>query len=247
VSFQGDTFLHALFSKELAHAAGVTVGVTTLSIAVATVFGLGLAMARNSRFRVLRGLAVLYIYIGRAIPTLLWLLLVWNALPQLVPALRGSWFTPFFAAVVALSFNEAAYMAEIIRAGMLAVDEGQQMAGRSLGMTPWRILRKIVLPQAFRVSLPAAGNEYIALLKLTSLASVISLRELLMVTEQQVSSTFRFAELYAAAAVWYLAIVSVFMFAQQQLERRMRWGSVPGRRGGAARRRRLPAFGLQRS
>jgi His/Glu/Gln/Arg/opine family amino acid ABC transporter permease subunit len=223
MSFQLHTFTDFLLSATLVKAAGTTVLVATLSVAIAALAGLGLALARVSNIRPLQYASIAYIYVGRGVPTLLWLLLVWNALPQLVPQTRESWFSPLVAAVIALSLSEAAYMAEIARSGLLAVDPGQRLAGKSLGMTSTRILRRIVLPQAVRVAIPAAGNEYISIVKLTSLASVISLQEIIQVTEQQISTTFRFAELYAAAAVWYLLVVSVFMVLQYIIERRMNW------------------------
>jgi len=124
-----------------------------------------------------------------------------------------------------LSFNEGAYMAEIIRSGLLSVDEGQRFAARSLGLSPWKVLRRVVLPQAIRIIVPPAGNEFISLLKLTSLASVISLRELLTVTQQTIATNFRFAELYAAAAIYYIVIVSILQLLQSRLEKHLRWSS----------------------
>jgi His/Glu/Gln/Arg/opine family amino acid ABC transporter permease subunit len=231
VSFSWQIFFDSLTSGTFARGAVIAVLVTVVSGALATVLGVGLALGRGSQYGLVRHGSMAYVFVGRAIPTLLWLLLVWNALPQVIPALKSDWFTPFLAAVVALSLSEGAYMGEIIRGGILAVDDGQRQAGRALGMMPHRIFQKIVWPQAVRVFLPTAGNEMISLLKLTSLASVISLHELLTVAGHQVSATYRFAENYAAAAVWYLGIVSVLMFFQGRLERRMRWNSVLNQRG----------------
>ena len=151
------------------------------------------------------------------------LLIIWNAGPQLFPGLRENWFTPFIAAFVGFAVVEAAYMAEIIRSALLSVDDGQHLAARALGLTPSRVMFKVVLPQATKVALPPTGNEFIAMLKYTSLASVISLRELLTTAQAQVSVTFRYAEYYAAALVYYLVIVSVAMILQTLLERRYRW------------------------
>jgi polar amino acid transport system permease protein len=170
-------------------------------------------------------LAWAYIWIFRAIPTLLQLFFVWNALPQLFPVLRGEWFSPFLAAAVALSFNEAAYAAEILRAGLLSVDEGQRLAARALGLSPAKVFTKVVAPQLVRVAIPPLANDFITMLKITSLASVISLQELLARTQSAVSVTFQFAEYYAAAAVYYLVIVSVLMIIQSRIERRFEWTS----------------------
>ncbi len=223
MSFDVHIFLDALTSHGFAHGAMITVALAFSAQATATVIGLVLALARTARGRPLRAAAAFYIWVFRAIPTLLWLLLVWNALPQVVPALRHGWFTPFLAGYIGLALAEGAYMAEIVRAALLAVDPGQQLAAKALGMRPIPALRHVVIPQVVRVAIPSTANELITLLKLTSLTSVISLQELLTTTEQQVSTTFRFAEYYAAAAVYYLVIVSVLMVAQAELERRYQW------------------------
>ncbi|HEX5541349.1 MAG TPA: amino acid ABC transporter permease [Micromonospora sp.] len=246
MSFDWQIFLNMVTSATFAQGAGIAVVVTVISAAIATVAGLFLALARNSRYSVLRQSSVVYIFVGRAIPTLLWLLLVWNALPQVIPALRSEWFSPFLAAIVALSLSEAAYMAEIIRGGIMSVEDGQREAGRALGLMPHKVFAKIVWPQAVRVFLPTAGNEFISLLKLTSLASVISLQELLTVAGHKVSATYRFAEAYAAAAVWYLVIVSVFMLIQNQIERNMRWKSAARPRGQRLPRRRSGVAAIER-
>ena len=121
-------------------------------------------------------------------------------------------------------------MSEIIRAGLLSVDAGQELAGRALGMSRRQILRKVVVPQAVRIVIPPTGNEFITLLKLTSLASVISLHELLTAANELASATFRYNETLIAALVYYLAIVSVLMVVQARLERRFTWTSGGRRR-----------------
>jgi|SRR5579884_2237033 len=225
MTFDWHIFWQALFSQSFVHGAELTIAVAVISQAVAVVLGLAVAVMRRSALPPLRWFAAGYVWLFRAIPTLLQLLFVWNALPQLIPSLKNPWFTPFLAACVALSLNETAYMAEIARAGLAAVDRGQILAGKTLGLSGPQVFRLIVLPQTIRVIIPPTGNEFITLLKLTSLASVISLRELLTVTEQTIAVNFRFAELYSAAAVWYLAIVSVFMILQSQVEKRYQWAS----------------------
>jgi polar amino acid transport system permease protein len=225
MSFQWEVFWEALTSSTLLNGAALTVALTASSFAAASVLGLPLALARASSARILRVASWLYIWVWRGTPTLLQLLFVWNALPQLVPSLQSSWFTPFVAAFITLALTEAAYMAEIIRSGLGSVDSGQRLAARALGMSSRRILVRITLPQAIRVMLPPAGNELITLLKLTSLTSVISLRELLTVTSQGVSSTFSFAELYAAAAIYYLILTSLLTIVQSWTERRFVWGT----------------------
>jgi polar amino acid transport system permease protein len=128
--------------------------------------------------------------------------------------------TPFVAALTALSLAEGAYMSEIIRGGIMAVDEGQRLAARALGMTRRKVLEQVVVPQAGRIIIPAAGNQYIMLLKSTSLASVVGYLELLRIATDIYSSNFQVVELLAVAAVWYL-VMTAFATALQTLLERM--------------------------
>jgi len=228
MNFDTAVFLQALTSQGFRDGALIAIALTVVSQLTAVMIGLALAMMRGSGSRLLRGFSWTYVWIFRAIPTLVQLLFVWNALPQLFPVFKEDWFSPFIAAWLALSINEGAYMAEIVRSGLLAVDEGQQLAARALGMTPRSVFRRVVLPQVIRVIIPPTANEFITMLKITSLASAISLQELLSYTQQSISITFRFAEYYAAAAIYYLVIVSVFMAFQAWLERRFLWSSQQG-------------------
>jgi len=175
-----------------------------------------------------RTVAWIYNWLFRATPTLLQLYFVWYALPTWWHGFAQSWFTPFMAAWITLSLNEAAYLSEIIRAGLMSVDPGQELAGRALGMSRRRILRRVIVPQAVRIAIPPIGNEFITLLKLTSLASIISLHELLTGAIKLTSATFVYNEPLLAALVYYLGIVSILMLLQSRLERRFTWTS--GRR-----------------
>jgi polar amino acid transport system permease protein len=231
MNFDTAVFVSALTSQGFRDGAVIAIALTVVSQLTAVVIGLVLAIMRGSGNRFLRGVSWTYVWIFRAIPTLVQLLFVWNALPQLFPVFKEDWFSPFIAAWLALSINEGAYMAEIVRGGLLAVDDGQQLAARALGMTPRSVFRRVVLPQVIRVIIPPTANEFITMLKITSLASAISLQELLSYTQQSISITFSFAEYYAAAAIYYLVIVSVFMAFQAWLERRFLWSSQRGEGG----------------
>jgi His/Glu/Gln/Arg/opine family amino acid ABC transporter permease subunit len=223
MNFDTRVFLDALTSSEFLHGAFLTVTLAIASQAAATILGFVLALGRSGRLRLARGVSAFYVWIFRAIPTLLWLLVIWNALPQLIPALTEDWFSPFLAGFIGLSLAEAAYMAEIFRSALLAVDPEQRLAAKTLGMTPPQAMRKVVLPQVIRIAIPPTGNELITMLKFTSLTSVISLQELLTAAQQKIAATFRYAEFYAGAAVYYLVLVSLLMLVQAQLERRYQW------------------------
>jgi His/Glu/Gln/Arg/opine family amino acid ABC transporter permease subunit len=225
-TFDTHLFWEALTSDPYWKGALLAIGLTIVSLAAAVVIGFLLALGRQSRFRFVRGFVFVYNWLFRATPTLLQLVFIWYALPQLWPVFAGSWFTPFEAAFVTLSLNEAAYMSEIIRAGLLSVDPGQEVAARALGMSRGQILRRVIVPQAIRIIIPPTGNEFITLLKLTSLASVISLQELLTASQQLAVVKFQYPEAYLAALVYYLAIVSVLMVLQARLERRYTFTSA---------------------
>jgi His/Glu/Gln/Arg/opine family amino acid ABC transporter permease subunit len=235
--------LDALTSRALREGVIVTIALTIVSFVIGVGLALVLALLRGSRWRVIRAGAWTYIWVFRAIPTLVQLLFVWNALPQLIPALRGPGFTSFIAAAIALSLNEAAYAAEIFRGGLLSIDDGQRLAARALGMGPMSVFRRVVAPQLVRVVIPPMANDFITMLKLTSLASVISLQEVMANAQAQVSTTFRFAEWYTAAAIYYLVLVSIFMALQAWFEQRYVWTSQRGEV--AARRSMLSSIGLR--
>jgi polar amino acid transport system permease protein len=145
------------------------------------------------------------------------LIFVFNVLPSFGFVLSG-----FACAVLALSLNEGAYMAEIMRSGIRSVGGGQRQAARALGMTEWQVMRRVVLPQALRIIIPPIGNQFIGMLKLSALVSVIAVEELLLVANQTASSNFRYVEALSAAGIYYLAMTTVFMLLQALIEARLR-------------------------
>jgi His/Glu/Gln/Arg/opine family amino acid ABC transporter permease subunit len=229
-SFDVHLFWEALSSGPYWRGALVAIELTAASLSCAIVIGFFVALGALSVRRSVRSFAWVYNWLFRATPTLLQLYFFWYALPQLWSGFAGSWFTPFMAAWIALSLNEAAYMSEIIRAGLLSVDPGQELAGRALGLSRRRILRRVIVPQAVRIVIPPTGNEFITLLKLTSLASVISLQELLTAAQQLAAAKALYPETLLGALVYYLGIVSVLMVIQARLERRFTWTSGRRRR-----------------
>ena len=235
-SFDTHLFWSALSSGPYWRGALTALELTAASLAAALVIGFFAALGALSPRRRTRSIAWVYNWLFRATPTLLQLFFIWYALPQIWTGFAQSWFTPFMAAFIALSLNEGAYMSEIIRAGLLSVDPGQELAGRALGMSRRRILRRVVVPQAVRIVIPPTGNEFITLLKLTSLASIISLHEILTSAQELAVVKFQYPEPLLAALLYYLAIVSVLMILQSRLERRFTWSS--------RRRRRVSASGV---
>ena len=225
MTFDPEIFLQQLLSLDYMRGAFISVTVAVISLIIASLIGFALALGTTSKSKTAKRTAGVYIWFFRAIPALLLLLIVWNALPQLVPALRQDWYTPFIASCLALGVAEGAYMAEVIRSALMSVDDGQKLAARALGFSPWRVMQKVVIPQAIRIALPPTGNELIGLIKYTSLASVISLRELLTTAQVGVSTTFRYAEYYSAAIIYYLVLVSIVTVIQSRVEKKFLWTS----------------------
>ena len=193
--------------------------------------GLVLALMQKARARPFRWLAWIYLWLFRGTPVLLQIIFAFNVLPAFGVILSGP-----VCAVLALGLHEAAYMTEIIRGGLGAVSAGQRDAARALGMSEWQVMRLVALPQALRLVIPPIGNQFIGMLKLSALVSVIGVRELLLAAEQSASGTFRYLEALSAAGLYYLAFTTVLMSFQHMLERRFgrsgRLDMGPGATGG---------------
>jgi polar amino acid transport system permease protein/polar amino acid transport system substrate-binding protein len=225
MGFDAEIFFTQLFSVAYLNGAILSVGVAIFSLILATIIGFFVALARTTGKSIVRAPASVYVWFFRAIPALLVLLIMWNAMPQVFPILRENWYTPFIAAVIGLALVESAFMSEIIRSALMSVDEGQKLAGRALGMSPLKVMTKITIPQAMRIALPPTSNEFIGLIKYSSLASVISLRELLTTAQVGVNITFRYVEYYTVAIIYYLVIVSAVTLLQGYIERKFLWTS----------------------
>ncbi|WP_263264522.1 amino acid ABC transporter permease/ATP-binding protein [Pseudomonas sp. RIT-PI-S] len=213
------SYFVSLFSMADFWKACVTViALSTLAWLLGMLLGLLVASAKLSPSPLLRLPASAYIWFFRSIPLLVLVVFVYN-LPQLFPASGPLLSQPFYSGLLALVVTETAYMAEIHRGGLISVLKGQREAGRALGIHTMGLQRLIVIPQAFRISLPTLINEYITVVKLTSLVSVISLTELLTVGQRLYAQNFLVMETLAAVAAYYVLIVTVFGWLLQWLER----------------------------
>jgi polar amino acid transport system permease protein len=188
--------------------------VTALGLAGGLILGLVLAAMQLGRFWMLAAFARGYTVIFRGTPLILQMVFAYDALPQI-----GLKLSAIGAAGLALAANEAPFIAEMLRAGVLGVDRGQVLAGQSLGMTPALLMRRIIAPQAFRTMIPALGNETVSALKNSSLASVISVQELTLRSTQLASSTFDFFSIFFASGLIYLALTSAVSVIQLLVER----------------------------
>lgn len=228
-----------VFSEPILSGLWVTVYLTVISMVVAMILGTFLALMRQSKVVVLRGLASFYIWFVRGIPLLVQLILLYNfsALypslsiaipfgPQLLAVPTNSVMTAMTAALVGLSLNEAAYMAEIIRSGLESVDEGQYEAADALSLNTFHKLTRIILPQAMRVIIPPTGNETITMLKTTSLVSVVAVSDLLYSVQVIYARNFQTIPLLLTACVWYLFMTSLLNIGQRAIERRFGRGTT---------------------
>jgi polar amino acid transport system permease protein len=210
----------------------VTIELTVIAMAIGIALGIVLAIMRLSPNPLVSGASWLYIWFFRGTPVLVQLLFWYNIAalypkvglgipfgPALVHVDANTAITPFTAAILGLGLNEGAYMAEIVRAGIISVPEGQSDAAQSLGMTRLQTMRRIVLPQAMRVIIPPTGNETISMLKTSSLASVIVVGELLFAVQNIYSVNFKTIQLLIVASIWYLLCTSVLYIGQYYLER----------------------------
>jgi polar amino acid transport system permease protein len=208
-------FFDYLTNKYILLGAFTTLWLTVFAITAGLALGFCLAMMRLSRSRFVSMPASFYVWLFRGTPLLVQLIVIYTGLPQL-----GIKLSVVQSALIGLALNEAAYLAEIVRAGILAVPHGQTEAAHSLGMSNGKIMRLVILPQALRIILPPLGNSVNGLLKTTSVTSVISMEELLRRTQVLIQERFMVLELFAVAALYYLLMTTAWDFVQRRIERR---------------------------
>ncbi len=193
-----------------------TIELTIMAIFFGTILGLIFALIKISNNRLLSFIGTLYTWIFRGIPLLVQLFIIYYGLPSV-----GIEFTAQQAAVIGLSLCGGAYIAEIIRAGIQSIDKGQMEAAYSLGMSWKQAMFRVIIPQSFKRLIPPMGNEFITLLKDTSLVAVISMVELLRAAQTQASATFKPFEMYMTAGVIYLVLTTVFTVIFKKIEERL--------------------------
>lgn len=222
-----------LFSPQILHGLKWTLLLTVIAMVMGVILGILLAVMWLSPNPIASSVSWFYIWIFRGTPVLVQILF-WGFLgaiysrlsigvpfggPELIGGETNVLITSFMAAIFGLGFNEGAYMAEIVRAGINSVDEGQEEAAAALGMSRLQTMRRIVLPQAMRVIIPPTGNEVISMLKTSSLASVVAFPELLYQAQLVYSRNYKTIELLLVASIWYLFITSILTVIQYYIER----------------------------
>lgn len=238
-NFDWDVVGKWLFSEQILIGLRKTLVLTAIAMVMGIGLGVVLAVMWLSPNPLVSGASWFYIWVFRGTPVFVQLLLWFFVAavyphisigipfdgPELIGWKSKDLITPFMAAIFGLGFNEAAYMAEIVRGGINSVDEGQEEAAAALGMSRLKTMRRIVLPQAMRVIIPPTGNETISMLKTSSLVSVIAYPELLYAAQLIYSRTYTTIELLVVASIWYLAVTSVLTIIQYYIERYFKRGT----------------------
>jgi His/Glu/Gln/Arg/opine family amino acid ABC transporter permease subunit len=212
LSFAG-TYLPYLLQGAL-----VTIEIAVIGVIFGSIIGILVGLGRVSRVPLLSQISRFYIWIIRGTPLLLQLFVIHFAIPSIFSALT---MPPFVSACIALSLNAAAYIAEIARGAIQSIDKGQMEAARSLGLSSGQSMRRIVIPQAFRRMLPPLGNEFIALIKESSLVSTIALYDLLRTGQQIISSTYRYMEVFALVGLIYLLLTTIMSYLVGKIEKKV--------------------------
>ena len=236
--FKWDIVGEYLFSDIILSGVRLTIGLTLIAQLLGIVVGVGLAVMRLSPNPTVARCAWVYLWFFRGTPLLVQLIFWYNisalypeftiGLPFLEPFVSfnaNALITPLAVAILGLGLNEGAYMAEIVRGGILSVDSGQSQAAKALGMTHSQTLRRIVLPQALRLILPPTGNQTILMLKTTSLVSILALADLLYSAQSIYTRTFQTIPLLIVVSLWYITITSVLTVGQTILEQKLSNGS----------------------
>lgn len=194
----------------------VTIQITVMSVGCGFFIGMLVALAGMSRFKIVRMVVKCYVELFRGTPLLVQIFMIYFALPMVI----HQQINPYVAAVTACSINSGAYVSEIFRAGIQSIDKGQMEAGRSLGLTWVQTMRYIIMPQAFKAIIPPLGNEFIAMMKDTSLVSVIGFEELTRRGQLIIARTYGSFEIWSAVAVIYLVMTLSISRLVAYLERR---------------------------
>ncbi|MEM0934584.1 MAG: amino acid ABC transporter permease [Pseudomonadota bacterium] len=206
-------FFDYLTNGLMLRGAWTTIWLSVVSMILGLGLGIVAALMKMYGNRAVRYLAEFYIWLFRGTPILIQLVIIYTGLPQL-----GIRLSVIESAILGLALNEGAYLAEIIRAGIMSVDKGQEDAARAVGMTWRERMYLVILPQATRTIIPPLGNQFNGMLKTTSLASVISMEELMRNAQMLAQIEFRVLEAYSVAAVWYLVLVSIWSAIQVRIE-----------------------------
>lgn len=208
-------FFDYLTNAYLFEGALVTLGLTAFAMTFGLLLGFIVAIMRMSKYKIIWGPAYFYSWVMRGTPLLVQLIIIYTGLPQI-----GIKFSVLESTLLGLTLCEAAYLSEIVRAGINAVPKGQVNAARAIGMREHQVMRYVIAPQAFRLIIPPLGNSVNSVLKTTSIASIISMQELLRRTQELIQEKFLVLELFIVAALYYLVMTTAWELVQRRIEKR---------------------------
>jgi His/Glu/Gln/Arg/opine family amino acid ABC transporter permease subunit len=203
--------------KFLISGISITIYISVISIILAMIIGLVVALPSLSNNKFLSYFNIAYVEIVRAIPLLVLILWIYYGLP----IMTGISFSPFLSGIIALTISESAFQAEIFRAGINSINKGQYEVANSLGMNFWKKMRLVILPQAIKVVLPALGNQFVYVLKMSSLVSIIGIADLTRKANELVVSTYRPLEIYTFLILEYLILILIVSYFVRKLERKL--------------------------
>lgn len=202
----------------------LTVTVSLLSLAIGLIIGFFVCILRRSRFVLFSAIARIYLWIIRGTPMLVQAFIVYFGIPQLMALFLGEFrMDPYTAGIITLSLNAGAYISEIFRGGIEAVNKGQVEAARSLGLSASKTMVKVVLPQAIKISIPSLVNQFIITVKDTSILSVIGMAEIVNRAKVYVGKSYQFFATYLIVALYYLIVISVLMIISNYLEKKFNY------------------------
>ncbi|MGX7111803.1 amino acid ABC transporter permease [Gemella cuniculi] len=193
-----------------------TLKISLIALLVGLLLGIIICLAKISTLKIFKGLATIYVEVIRNTPILVQIMIIYFALPEI-----GISFTPFMSAIIALSINSGAYVSEIFRSGILAIDKGQMEAGRSLGLSYFQTMKLIILPQALKNSLPALGNEFISLVKESSIVYFVGVADIMFAANTVKNATYETFGPYLVAAAIYFIITSILSLLVKKLEKKL--------------------------
>lgn len=235
--FEWPVVAEYLFNPSVLLGLGMSIMLTIVGMVLGSILGTALAAGQLSEFMPLRWACVAFVGVFRGVPPLVQLIFWYNLAyllprlsvgvpfgPELLSVPTNDLITPLTAAIIGLSLHEAAYMAEIIRAGIVSVDSGQRDAAAAMGFSRWHSFTRVVLPQAMRVIIPPTGSQVIALMKGTSLVSVIAMGDLLHSVQVIYNRTYEVVPMLIVAVIWYLVVVTALTVVQRRVERRFSRG-----------------------
>lgn len=230
IQFDWSYFFGLFSSPSLYNAALVTLAITVLSWFAGMVLGFILAMFQRSKLKILTVPTYLFMWVIRGTPLLVQIIIIYNAVPLLLDFTSTLLAIPFVAGALALTINSSVFSAEIFRSGLISVDKGQIEAATALGMRPSQIMWHVSMKQALRVIIPPLSNEFITVLKGSSMVSVISVTELTLAGQRLYTSNFKIIESLLGITIFYLAMTTIFTFVQQYIEMKLDKTAEPNKK-----------------